>query len=237
MQPIIIIPARMASQRLPGKPLLAIGDAPMIAQVWRQAKKTGIDTLVACDGDDIAQAITKAGGRAVITDPGLPSGSDRIFAALQEVDPKKTYDIVINLQGDMPTIDPAIITTALELMNDPAVDVGTLAAPMTEERDRNDPAVVKVTIGDKTAVSFSRCMPADGNAFQHIGLYVYRRAALEKFVSLPQSPLEKKEKLEQLRALDAGMRIGVAVVDKAPVGVDTEETLTQARKDYERFAQ
>lgn len=239
MHPIIIIPARMASRRLPGKPLLDVGGAPMIVQVWRRAAESGAaDVLVACDGHAIAGVIANAGGKAVLTDPALPSGSDRVFAALSAIDPEKKYDVIVNLQGDMPTIDPAMIASALKLMDDPRVDIATLAAPLEEERDKNDTAVVKVRIQDSEsgihgkAVSFSRQMPEDGQAFQHIGIYVYRRAALEKFVCLPQSPLEKKEKLEQLRALEAGMHIEVSIVDKAPAGVDTPETLEQARKEY-----
>lgn len=262
MNPIIIIPARMASERLPGKPLLDVGGAPMIVQVWRRAVAGGAgDVVVACDGKEIAAAIEKEGGRAILTDPKLPSGSDRICAALRQFDAGKSHDIVVNVQGDMPTMDPAILRDALALMENPAVDIATLAAPL-EAKDRDDPAVVKVAIEglgirdwglekkknslipnaqsliplSGRALSFSRQPPAGDHVFQHIGLYVYRRAALERFVQLPQSPLEKKEKLEQLRALEAGMRIDVAIVAKAPVGVDTKETLEQARQAYEQPA-
>ncbi len=241
MHPIILIPARMASTRLPNKPLLTVGGAPMIVQVWRRAKLANIgEVVVACDGQDIAAAIMAAGGIAVITDPDLPSGSDRIYAALKKIDPQKKYDIIVNLQGDMPTIDPAVISAAVSLLDDPAVDIGTLAAPIDNERDRNDPAVVKVVVSGEwrvasgRAISFTRQTPTSGEVFQHIGIYVYRRGALEKFVSLPPSPLERKEKLEQLRAMEAGMRINVAIIDTAPVGVDTPATLEQARKEYER---
>lgn len=241
-RPVILIPARMDSTRLPGKPMLSVGGSPMIVQVWRRAMESGIgDVVVACDGQAIYDAVTQAGGKAVITDPELPSGSDRIYAALQEVDGGKNYGAVINLQGDMPTINPAIIKDAAALLADPAVDIATLVSPIMRERDKTDPAVVKADIAfapGKThgrAVSFSRAA-ASGNKppYQHIGLYVYRRPALEKFVSLPPSPLEKKEKLEQLRALEAGMHIEAAVVSDAPVGVDTPETLEEARAYYDR---
>jgi 3-deoxy-manno-octulosonate cytidylyltransferase (CMP-KDO synthetase) len=238
MHSIILIPARLASARLPDKPLLDIGGAPMIVQVWRKAMEAKLgDVVVACDGAAIAEAMTKAGGRAIITDPDLPSGSDRIYAALQTIDPQKKYDVVINLQGDMPTIDPDIIGVAVKLLENPAVDIATLAAPITDESDAKDSAVVKVVLNTSakhqapgTAISFSRAATGAPPYYQHIGIYVYRRAALEKFVSLPPSPLERKEKLEQLRAMEAGMRIDVALVNKAPVGVDTPEGLETARR-------
>lgn len=231
MNPIVIIPARMASTRLPGKPLLLVGDAPMIVQVWRRAKRANLgEVVVACDGKEIAEAIEKEGGRAVITDPNLPSGSDRIYAALQTLDASKQYDVVVNLQGDMPTIDPSIIQTAVSLLKNPAVDIATLVAPITNERDKNDPAVVKAKLDGSRCLAFSRTAFPKEPPLVHIGIYVYRRAALEKFVSLPPSPLEQKEKLEQLRALEAGMRIDAAIINEAPVGVDTPETLEIARK-------
>jgi 3-deoxy-manno-octulosonate cytidylyltransferase (CMP-KDO synthetase) len=268
MHPVILIPARMASTRLPNKPLAMIGDAPMIVHVWRRAVAAKLgDVVVACDGKDIADAIERAGGRAVITDPDLPSGSDRIYAALSQIDPYKKYDVVINLQGDMPTMNPDIIRKAAALLDNPAVDIGTLAAPIDNDRDKNDAAVVKVGIslprrgrvgegaglgdahyspeqecpppshpptGGGTATSFSRTASGAPPYYHHIGIYAYRRAALEKFVSLPPSPLELGEKLEQLRAMEAGMRIDVAIVDHAPIGVDTPETLEIARKLHEQ---
>lgn len=233
VNPIILIPARMASTRLPDKPLAIIGDAPMIVQVWRRAVEAKLgEVLVACDGQAIADAITQAGGRAVLTDPDLPSGSDRIYAALQTVDPGKKHDVVINLQGDMPTLDSRIIQKAAALLDNKDVDIGTLAAEIKEEREKIDPAVVKVALAGSRALYFSRAtIPSgDGPLYHHIGLYAYRRAALETFVSLAPSPLEKREKLEQLRALENNMRIDVTVVDTVPLGVDTPETLELARK-------
>jgi 3-deoxy-manno-octulosonate cytidylyltransferase (CMP-KDO synthetase) len=232
MTSIILIPARMASTRLPHKPLVMIAGAPMIVQVWRRAVASGVgEVAVACDGNDIADAITKVGGQAVLTDPDLPSGSDRIYAALTQIDAEKNYDVVINLQGDMPTIDPHIIKKAAALLDNPAVDIGTLAAPIDHKRDLEDKAVVKVKMDKEgRAVSFSRTASGEPPYYHHIGIYAYRRTALEKFVSLPPSPLEQKEKLEQLRAMEAGMRIDVAIVDAAPIGVDTLETLEIARK-------
>ncbi|MDE3036861.1 MAG: 3-deoxy-manno-octulosonate cytidylyltransferase [Pseudomonadota bacterium] len=267
MHPIILIPARMAATRLPDKPLADIGGEPMIVRVLQRATLSGIkDIVVACVGRPIAEAVERAGGRAVITDPGLPSGSDRIWQALQKIDPEKTHDVIINLQGDMPTFDPAVIKKTLALLEDPAVDIATPAAVITGEKERDDPAVVKTVVSgvgcqasDKfffdtrlsavalaktdhpspvtcRALYFSRqAVPyGDGLFYHHIGLYVYRRPALEKFVALPPSVLEKREKLEQLRALEAGMHIGVAVVDAVPLGVDTPETLQKAREWYEQ---
>lgn len=213
----------------------------MIVQVWRQAVAAGLgDVVVACDGEAIKDAIEHAGGKAIITDPKLPSGSDRIYAALTKIDPQKNYDVVINLQGDMPTIDPAIIRIAAGLLDNPAVDIGTLAAPIDNERDQKDPAVVKAGVKFQVAgvrgeaEYFSRLPKGMPPYYHHIGIYAYRRAALEKFVSLPPSPLEQREKLEQLRAMEAGMRIDIALVDKAPIGVDTLETLEIARKEYDK---
>lgn len=243
MNPIVLIPARMASTRLPDKPLAPIGGRPMIVCVSAKVEKAGLPWAVACDGKQIAEAVEKAGGRAILTDPALPSGSDRIWAALQKLESEgKTYDIIINVQGDMPTLDPAIIQQVLHLLDDPKIDIATLAAPITEERERIDPAVVKPVIDLKgnakrgRAINFTRASVAatNGVMYHHIGIYAYRRAALEKFVSLPPSPLEKKEKLEQLRAMEAGMHIEVGIVDTVPLGVDTPETLEIARKWYEQ---
>jgi 3-deoxy-manno-octulosonate cytidylyltransferase (CMP-KDO synthetase) len=238
MNPIILIPARMASSRLPDKPLAMIGTEPMIVQVWRRACEASIgEVAVACDGKAIADVIERAGGQAVITEPSLPSGSDRIYAALKTIDPKKKYDVVVNVQGDMPLLDAAIIRQALRLLQNPDVDIGTLAAVINDERERTDAAVVKAIV-DKSgqAINFTRsATPSkDGNFLHHIGIYAYRRRALEQFVQLPPSPREQQEKLEQLRALDAGMRIDVAIVDTVPLGVDTPEGLEKARKHYEK---
>jgi 3-deoxy-manno-octulosonate cytidylyltransferase (CMP-KDO synthetase) len=234
MNPIIIIPARLSATRLPGKPLADIGGKPMIVHVWQRAMESAIgEVVVACGDKEIADAVTKAGGKAVMTDPDLPSGSDRIWQALKQVDPKGKYNIVVNVQGDMPTLDPTIIKQALGLLTDPKVDIGTLAAVITDEREKTDPSVVKAVISQNgQALYFSRAsVPVgEGPLYHHIGLYAYKRPALQKFITLPPSALEKREKLEQLRALEAGQHIAVAVVDTVPLGVDTQETLERARK-------
>ncbi len=236
--PIILIPARMKSTRLPGKPLADIGGVPMIVQVWRRAMEAGLGPVcVAAAEPEIAEAVTKAGGTAVLTDPDHPSGSDRIFEALRKADPAGKHDAIVNLQGDLPTIDPAIIRRVMEPLEDAAVDIATLAVEITRDAERSDPNVVKAVAafgGGKTiarALYFSRAtVPAnEGSLYHHIGIYAYRRAALERFVTLPPSLLEKREKLEQLRALEAGMRIDVALVDTLPLGVDTPAELERAR--------
>ena len=247
MNPIILIPARLASTRLPNKPLAMVGDAPMIVQVWRRAVlSVGIamadKVFVACDSEAIASAVTNAGGQAILTDPNLPSGSDRIYAALLTIDPNRNYDVVVNVQGDMPTLDIALVGQTLQLLEDDDVDIATLAAPITQEREMDDPAVVKPVIAfDHTGIQgralyFTRARApyGEGQLYHHIGIYAYRRDALDYFVKLPPSPLEQREKLEQLRALEAGMRIEVAIVDTVPLGVDTPETLELARKYYEQ---
>ncbi|MDX1975048.1 MAG: 3-deoxy-manno-octulosonate cytidylyltransferase [Rickettsiales bacterium] len=239
MSAIILIPARMASTRLPNKPLALIGGEPMIVKVWRQAVASKLgDVVVACDGEAIAGAITQAGGKAVLTDANLPSGSDRIFQALQTLDPKKAHDIIINVQGDMPTLDPNVIGQVVTLLANPAVDIATLAAEIKDEGEKQDPAVVKIALAGTRALYFSRATIPHGVGplYHHIGIYGYRRSALERFVSLPPSALEQREKLEQLRALEAGMRIDVAVIDTVPLGVDTPETLEKARQYYDQHS-
>ncbi len=234
MKPIILIPARMASTRLPNKPLADIGGKPMIVHVWQRAVTAGVgEVVVACDGPEIKEAIEKAGGVAVLTDPDLPSGSDRIWQALNIVDPGSKHNVVVNVQGDMPALDPSVIKQAVSVLADETVDIATLASVIRDKQEINDPAVVKAVITEAgRALYFSRsAIPhGDGAHYHHIGIYAYRRKALEKFVILPPSPLEKREKLEQLRALEAGMRISVAVVDTVPLGVDTPETLDKARQ-------
>ena len=237
MKPIIIIPARMASTRLPDKPLALVGGLPMVVQVASRALASGVGkVVVACDGVAIASAVEHSGLgiEAIITPADLPSGSDRIFNALQKFDPQKQYDVIINVQGDMPTLDPAIVGRVLALLENPQVDIATLAAVIMDEHEKTDPAVVKIAMAGSRALYFSRAtIPhGEGTHYHHIGIYAYRRAALERFVALPPSPLEQREKLEQLRALEAGMRIDVAVVDAVPLGVDTPETLAKARKFY-----
>lgn len=233
MKPLILIPARLASTRLPNKPLAVIGGAPMIVHVWKRAVESGMgDVVVACDSQEIYAAIAAAGGKAVLTDPDLPSGSDRIYQALTKVDPAGEYDVIINVQGDMPTLDPKVISAAARLLENEEVDIGTLAAVIQDASEKIDPAVVKIALSGTRALYFSRAtIPAgEGELYHHIGIYAYRRSALKQFVSLPPSALEMREKLEQLRALEAGMRIDVAVVDTVPLGVDTPETLEKARK-------
>jgi len=234
---LILIPARMASTRLPGKPLADIAGLPMIVQVLRRAEAARLGpVVVACDDEIIATAVEKAGGRAILTRADHPSGSDRIFEALNVVDPKGQVRVVVNVQGDLPTIAPADIAAALRPLKDSAVDIATLAAEIKKPEERTNPSVVKVvgTVvepGRLRALYFTRATaPAgDGPLYHHIGLYAYRRAALERFVKLPPSPLEQREKLEQLRALEAGMHIDVAIVDTVPLGVDTPQDLETAR--------
>ena len=234
---LILIPARMASTRLPGKPLADIAGLPMIVQVLRRAEAAQLGpVVVACDDEIIATAVEKAGGRAIMTRADHPSGSDRIFEALDLVDPKGHVRIVINVQGDLPTIAPADIAAALTPLKDPTVDIATLAAEIKKAEERTNPNVVKVVgteiaPGRLRALYFTRATaPAgDGPLYHHIGLYAYRRTALERFVKLPPSPLEQREKLEQLRAVEAGMRIDVAIVETVPLGVDTPQDLETAR--------
>jgi 3-deoxy-manno-octulosonate cytidylyltransferase (CMP-KDO synthetase) len=236
--PVILIPARLKATRLPRKPLADIHGEPMIVHVWRRAVEAGLGPVyVACGEEETAQAVKAAGGNAVMTDPDLPSGSDRIYQALGLIDPEKAFDAVINFQGDLPTIDPQVIRAVLAPLAEAQVDIATLAFEITEPREASDPNVVKAVIslapGAKTgrALYFTRALAPGGKGplYHHIGLYAYRRAALEKFESLAPAPLEVREKLEQLRALEAGMRIDVALVDRVPPGVDTPEDLEHAR--------
>ncbi len=238
---LVVIPARLASTRLPNKPLAEIAGAPMIVQVWRRAVEAGIGpVLVAADSAAIAEAIHAEGGEALLTEPGLPSGSDRICAALSRFDPDRRFDVIVNLQGDLPTIEPASMRASLLPLQDEKVDIATLAAPISREVERDDPNVVKM-VGAKLgptrmrALYFTRATApwGEGALYHHIGLYAYRRAALERFVALPPSPLERREKLEQLRALEAGMRIDVEIVEAVPLGVDTPHDLERARKILE----
>lgn len=233
MTPIILIPARMNSTRLPGKPLADIAGKPMIVHVLERARAANAgEVAVACDGAEIAEAVEKAGGKSVLTDPAAPSGSDRIWQALQSLDAEAKFDAIVNVQGDMPLLDPHLVMHALAALEESDFDIVTLAAVITDEAEKNDPAVVKAVIAqDGRALYFTRTAApyGDGPLYHHIGIYAYRRAALERFVKLPPSPLEQREKLEQLRALEAGMRIGVRVVDTVPLGVDTPEGLEKAR--------
>jgi 3-deoxy-manno-octulosonate cytidylyltransferase (CMP-KDO synthetase) len=239
---LVLIPARMAASRLPGKPLADIGGQPMIAHVVARAEEAAVGpVVVATDSGAIATAVEKAGGRAVLTRADHPSGSDRIHEAAGIVDPEGRARIIVNVQGDRPTLNPADIRAALALMDEPAVDIGTVAAEIHRAADRTDPNVVKA-VGTPLsptrlrALYFTRATaPAgEGPLYFHMGLYVYRRAALDRFVALPPSPLEQREKLEQLRALEAGMRIDVALVDSEPLDVNTPEDLEAARATFAR---
>ena len=239
--PIILIPARLGATRLPDKPLADIHGQPMIVHVWRRAVDAALGpVIVACADTAIAEAVRRAGGDAVMTRPDHASGSDRIFEALEAVDPEGRHDTVINLQGDLPTIAPEVLRAVLAPLAAPAVDIATVAAPIGDPAERDNPSVVKIAADFSSArvtraLYFSRTpVPWDGGEasrplYHHIGLYAYRRAALARFVALPPSPLEIRERLEQLRALEAGMRIDVALVDTVPLGVDTPADLTRAR--------
>ena len=235
---LVLIPARMAASRLPGKPLLDIAGLPMIVHVLRRAEAAGIGRVaVATDTPDIAVAVMAHGGEAVMTRTDHPSGSDRIFEALCKLDPAGEADVVVNLQGDFPTIHADNIRSVLAPLDDPMVDIATLAAQIHTEEEATNPNVVKavgspVSAGRLRALYFTRATApwGDGPRYHHIGLYAYRRAALQRFVSLPPSPLELQEKLEQLRALEAGMRIDIGLVDTVPRGVDTPADLETARR-------
>ena len=235
--PIVLIPARMSATRLPGKPLADIHGAPMIVHVWRRAVAADVGPVwVAADDSRIVDAVVAAGGKAVMTRFDHPSGSDRVFEALSSVDAHGVHDIVVNIQGDLPTIEPSVVRASLAPLADHAVDIATLATPITREQEKDDPNVVKAiaTELDSTrlrALYFTRARApwGEGRLLHHIGLYAYRRDALRRFVAAPPSPLERREKLEQLRALEMGMRVDVALVDTAPLGVDGPEDLERAR--------
>jgi 3-deoxy-manno-octulosonate cytidylyltransferase (CMP-KDO synthetase) len=238
MNPVIVIPTRMASSRLPGKPLADIGGVPMIVRVWRQAVAAGVGPVVVAAAErEIAAAIESAGGRAVMTSPDLPSGSDRVHAALASVG-EAAFDAVINLQGDLPAIDPDLIRAVAAALSESGADIATLAAEIHDAAEADNPSVVKAVVDWRAdgqsgrARDFVREKSRAGNPpwFHHIGIYAYRREALARFVSLPPSPREKEEKLEQLRALEAGMTIWVARTDAVPLSVDTPEDLVRARK-------
>lgn len=235
---LVLIPARMAATRLPGKPLLDIAGLPMIVHVLRRAESAHIGrVVVATDAPEIAGAVTAHGGEAIMTRADHPSGSDRIFEALEALDGAGQIDTIINVQGDLPTIAPDDIRAVLAPLDDAGVDIATLAAVIRKDEEHTNPNVVKV-VGSPVsatrlrALYFTRATApyGDGPRYHHIGLYAYRRQALARFVALPPSPLEKREKLEQLRALEAGMRIDVTVVDTVPLGVDTPHDLETARQ-------
>ncbi len=243
-RPIVLIPARLKATRLPDKPLADITGAPMIVHVWRRAREADLGPVLVAAGEQaIVDAVRQAGGEAVLTRPDHPSGSDRIWEAVERFDPDRRHDAVINVQGDLPTIDPKAVRAALAPLDEAAVDIATIAAEIAREEEKTDPNVVKAVVaftrGDRggvppigRALYFTRATaPAGaGPLYHHIGLYAYRRTALERFVKMPPGLLEQRERLEQLRALEAGMRIDAALVDTVPLGVDTEADLARARQ-------
>lgn len=242
MSTIILIPARMASTRLPGKPLAEIAGKPMIAHVAARAEQSGVGrVVVATDTPEIADAARAAGVEAVVTRGDHASGSDRVFEALKIADPANASEIVINLQGDLPTIDPRDIQAVLRPLELEQTDIATLGSEISREDEKTNPAVVKIVgaplvvpAGQQRlrALYFTRATApwGEGPLYHHIGIYAFRRPALERFVGLPQSALEQRERLEQLRALEAGMRIDAEIVDTTPLGVDTPADLERARK-------
>jgi 3-deoxy-manno-octulosonate cytidylyltransferase (CMP-KDO synthetase) len=243
---VVLVPARLASTRLPDKPLAPIAGEPMIVHVWRRAVAAGVGpVIVACAEAAIAAAIRAAGGEAVLTDPALPSGTDRIFAALQALDPERRFTRVINLQGDLPTLDPTALAQVLEPLDALGTDLATLANATRDPDEIADPNVVKAVVAfDRRrpelgkALYFTRATAPSGPGpvWHHIGIYAFRREALERFAALPPSPLEERERLEQLRALENGMSIGVRLVDAVPFGVDTPADLARARAILEHRA-
>lgn len=238
MNPLIMIPARMAATRLPNKPLADIGGKPMIVRAWESAMNSGLPVVVAAGDPEIVAVVEAAGGRAILTDPALPSGSDRIRAAVEAVDPEGEHDAVINLQGDMPFADPGLATACAALLHGEAgCDIATLVAPEADLSDRSNPDVVKAVLalaeGEKhgRALYFTRStLYGDAPVWRHIGIYGYRREALMRFCAAPPSPLETREKLEQLRALEMGLSIWAAVIDEAPLSVDNPSDLESARR-------
>lgn len=236
MKKVIIIPSRLASTRLPNKPLADICGLSMIVRVLKQAKKTDFDVFVACSEDEVKNEVESNGGNAILTDPDLPSGTDRIFSALESSG--QDYDLIVNLQGDLPLVEPELISSLAEFAENSDFDIVTAVSPIVEESEKIDPNAVKAVVswgasGDKgKALYFSRAaVPyGEGDLYHHIGIYVYKKNALEKFVSLAPSELEKRERLEQLRALENNMIIGVLKTDHIPVGVDTAEDLKKVRE-------
>ncbi len=236
----VMIPARLGAARLPDKPLAEIAGLPMIVQVWKRAMEADVGRVIVAAADQaIADAVADHGGEAVMTDPALPSGSDRIRAALQEVDPERSFQRIVNLQGDLPTIDPALIRAVLRPLDELDSDIGTLAVATDDPRERDDPNVVKAVVSFEVdrpdlgrALYFTRATAPSGPGplYHHIGIYAYQRTSLERFAAIRPSPLERRERLEQLRALEHGMTIGVVRVDTVPLGVDTPAQLALARR-------
>lgn len=243
--PIVMIPSRLASTRLPGKPLALIAGVPMIVHVWRRAVAAKVGpVVVACGDKEIADAVEAAGGRAAMTDPELPTGSDRIAAALAGLDPGRRHDAVINVQGDLPTLDPAAVRIAAQGLADPEIDIATLGAVITDAAALHDTSVNKVVAGFADPAGWARALYfskavvpwGDGPHYEHIGLYAYRREALERFVTLPRGVLEVRERLEQLRALENGMAMAIALIEPERLGVqvDTPADLERARALLEK---
>lgn len=239
-QSLVIIPARMASTRLPGKPLADIGGKPMIVRVMERAEAAKCGPVyVACAEAAIKDAVEAAGGKAIMTDPDLPSGTDRIRVAADIIDPDGVYDLVINVQGDLPTLDPDAIKIAADVLLSVGCDISTLVVPTHDSREIADPNVVKAVL-TLSAPNYGRALyftrasapSGEGPVYHHVGLYAYRRAALSTFCELPPSPLELRERLEQLRALEAGMSIFAGIIDTSPEGVDTPEDLERAREFF-----
>lgn len=238
---LVVIPARMQASRLPGKPLADINGDPMIVHVWRRAMAAEVGrVVVATDAEEIRDAVRKAGGEAVMTRADHASGSDRVFEAVSRVDPDADQDLIVNLQGDLPTLEPRLVRSCLEPLARKEVHIATLAAEIAIAEERVNPNVVKVVgtpVGGNgkilRALYFTRATAPSGEGplYHHIGIYAYRRSALERFVSLRPSPLETRERLEQLRALEDNMRIDVALVDTVPLGVDTPADLERARRE------
>jgi len=236
---LIVIPARMKASRLPGKPMVDIGGLPMIVHVWRRAIESRAGrVIVAADAEEIVEAVRAGGGEALLTRSDHVSGSDRVFEAVSRVDPEGAADLVVNLQGDLPTLEPRLIRTCLEPLTTEGPDIATLAAEIVEADECTNPNVVKV-VGTPLpqprrlrALLFTRATApyGEGPLYHHIGIYAYRRQALQRFVALKPTALEVREKLEQLRALEAGMRIDVGIVDTVPLGVDTPADLERARR-------
>lgn len=238
MNPIVLIPARMAATRLPGKPLADIGGVPMIVRVLRQAEAANVGPVAVAAGDaEIVAAVQAAGGRAVLTDPDLPSGSDRILAALDRIDPGGAHDVVINLQGDIPFLAPQVVTAVVKLLADqPACDISTVMVAEADAAERANPDIPKVVAAMQPdgrtarALYFTRSvLYGDGPVWLHHGIYGFRRDALRRFTAAQPSPLELRERLEQLRALELGMSIWAAVIDEAPISVDNPSDLERAR--------
>ncbi|HEY9235151.1 MULTISPECIES: 3-deoxy-manno-octulosonate cytidylyltransferase [Phenylobacterium] len=238
MKPIVLIPARMAATRLPGKPLADIEGIPMIVRVLRQAQAAGIGPVAVAAGDaEIVEAVRAAGGQAILTDPDLPSGSDRIVAALQALDPAGEHDVVINLQGDIPFLAPSVVEATARLLADqPSCDISTVMVAESDVAERSNPDIPKVVASmqpdgrSARALYFTRSvLYGDAPVWLHHGVYGYRREALMRFTAAPPSPLELRERLEQLRALELGMSIWAAVIDEAPISVDNPADLERAR--------